>query len=182
MLRTMVGDLEKHAADPGRFLGQMNRRLAAILKQTEEPLYATAFYLVVDVAEKRMRYARAGHPAPLHLRPQAGIVEPLPIPSHAGAALGLFEKADFVTSERSLTAGDRVLLFTDGLVEVTGKSEDDDYGQQRLLAAARQRLQRPVPELLDELIADARAFAGRHEFEDDVCLLAMEVARTAARR
>ena len=178
MLRAMVGDLEMHANDPGRFLSEMNRKLAAILKQIEEPLYATAFYLVADFAAGQMRYAKAGHPAPLHLRCQAGIVEPLPFPSHAGAALGLFEKSEFLTSQRPLTTGDRILLFTDGLFEVTNDA-DEDFGQERLLAAARQRMNLPLPELLDGLIADVRAFAGGNDFSDDVCLLGMEVARTA---
>lgn len=178
MLRAMVGDLEIHAGDPGKFLAEMNHKLAVLLKQVEEPLYATAFYLVADVAAGKMRYAKAGHPAPLHLRRQAGVVEPLPFPGHAGAALGLFEKGDFITSERLLTAGDRILLFTDGLFEVTGPN-DEDYGQEHLLAAVRQRLNLPLPELLDGLIADVRGFAGGNEFEDDVCLLGMEVARTA---
>lgn len=178
MLRAMVGDLEMHAGDPGKFLAEMNHKLAVLLKQVEEPLYATAFYMVADAAAGKMRYAKAGHPAPLHLRRQAGVVEPLPFPGHAGAALGLFEKGDFITSERPLTAGDRILLFTDGLFEVTGPN-DEDYGQEHLLAAARQRLHLPLPELLDGVIADVRAFAGGNEFEDDVCLLGMEVARTA---
>lgn len=177
MLRAMVADLEMHAGDPARFLGEMNQKLAVILKQTEEPLYATAFYMVADVAAGQIRYAKAGHPAPLHLQKQTGKVEPLPFPSHAGAALGLFEKSDFITSQRPLNAGDRILLYTDGLIEVTGDSENDDYGQQRLLAATQQRMNLALPELLDGLIADARAFAGTHEFDDDVCLLGMEVAR-----
>jgi sigma-B regulation protein RsbU (phosphoserine phosphatase) len=177
MLRAMVADLEMHANDPGRFLSEMNRKLAAILKQIKEPLYATAFYLVADVAAGQMRYAKAGHPAPLHLRRQAGVVEPLPSPSHAGAALGLFEKTDFITSQCPLAAGDRILLFTDGLFEVPN-ADDEDYGQERLLAAARQRLDLPLPELMDGLIADVRAFAGGNDFSDDVCLLGMEVART----
>jgi sigma-B regulation protein RsbU (phosphoserine phosphatase) len=177
MLRALVGDMGKHANDPGRFLGEMNRKLAAILKQIEEPLYATAFYLVADVAAGQMRYAKAGHPAPLHLRCQAGVVEPLPFPSHAGAALGLFEKTEFITSQRPLTTGDRILLFTDGLFEVPN-ADDDDFGPERLLAAARERMHLPLPPLLDGLIADVRAFAGGNDFCDDVCLLGMEVART----
>ena len=177
MLRAMIGDLEIHANDPGRFLSEMNRKLAAILKQIEEPLYATAFYMVADVAAGQMRYAKAGHPAPLHLRRQVGIVEPLPFPSHAGAALGLFEKSDFIASQRPLTAGDEILLFTDGLFEVPNAA-DEDFGQERLLAATRQRMNLPLPETMDGLIADVRAFAGGNDFSDDVCLLGMEVART----
>ena len=180
MLRALVGDLEMHAADPGNFLSEMNRKLAAILKQIEEPIYATAIYLVADVAAGQIRYAKAGHPAPLHLRPQAGIAEPLPFPSHAGAALGLFEKGDFITSHRPIAPGDKILLFTDGLFEMPN-AEDEDYGQERLLAAARQRMNLPLPELMDGLIADVRAFAGGEDFCDDVCLLGMEVARTASR-
>ena len=176
MLRALVGDLEMHAHDPGSFLSEMNRKLAAILKQIEEPIYATAFYLVADVAAGKMRYAKAGHPAPLHLRRQAGIVEPLPFPSHAGAALGLFEKSEFITSHRPLAAGDKILLFTDGLFEVPN-AEDEDYGPEHLLAATQERINLPLPELLDGLIADVRAFAGGEEFCDDVCLLGMEVAR-----
>jgi len=177
MLRALVGDLEMHATDPGSFLSEMNRKLAAILKQIEDPIYATAIYLVADVAAGQICYAKAGHPAPLHLRPQAGIVEPLPFPSHAGAALGLFEKGDFITSRRPVAAGDKILLFTDGLFEVPN-AEDEDYGQERLLAAAKQRMHLPLPELLDGLIADVRTFAGDEDFCDDVCLLGMEVART----
>lgn len=179
MLRALVGDLGKHANDPGRFLAEMNRKLAAILKQIEEPLYATAFYMVADVAAGQLRYAKAGHPAPLHLRREAGLVEALPFPSHAGAALGLFEKSDFLTSQRPLTDGDRVLLFTDGLFEVPN-DDDEDYGQERLLAAAQQRMNQPLSELMDGLIADVRAFAGGNDFSDDVCLLGMEIARTGS--
>jgi len=180
MLRALVGDLEIHAKDPGQFLSEMNRKLATILKQTGEPLYATAIYMVADVAAGQLRYAKAGHPAPLLLQPSAGVVAPLPFPSHAGAALGLFEKADFIVSQCPLAVGDRILLFTDGLFEVVNGA-DEDYGQERLLAAARQRIHLPLPVLMDELIRDVRAFAGGHEFTDDVCLLGMEVARTASR-
>ena len=41
-----------------------------------------------------------------------------------------------------------------------------------------QRMNLPLPELLDGLIADVRAFADGNDFSDDVCLLGMEVART----
>ena len=54
-----------------------------------------------------------------------------------------------------------------------------DYGSERLLVAARRRLNLPLAQTLDELLADVRAFAGGNDFSDDVCLLGMEVAPTA---
>ena len=76
-----------------------------------------------------------------------------------------------------LSTGDVVLLFTDGLFEVTGADSLEQYGQQRLLAAARQHMNLPPAELCDALIAGVRAFAGEVTFSDDVCLLSLEVAR-----
>lgn len=180
MLRALVGDLEMHVLDPGGFLLEMNRRLAAILKQIEEPLYATAVYLVADIAAGELRYARAGHPAPLHLQAGTNRVEALPFPGHSGAALGLFEKSEFITCRRPLAAGDRLVLFTDGLYEATNGA-GEEFGLERLLAAARQRVQLPLGELLDGLIAETRAYTEGNEFEDDVCLLGMEIARTVSR-
>lgn len=180
MLRALVGDLEKHVHDPGNFLLEMNRRLAAILKQIEEPLYATAVYLVADVAAGELRYARAGHPAPLHLQGGTDNVEPLPFPHHSGAALGLFEKTEFITCRRTLGAGDRLLLFTDGLYEATD-SAGEEFGQERLLAATRGRVRLPLGELMDGLLGEVRAYTEGNEFDDDVCILGMEVARTGNR-
>lgn len=175
MLRALVGDLAAEAGNPGTFLAEMNHRLTAILKQIGEPLYATAFYLIADIEAGHLRYASAGQPRPLHVQRRAGVVAPLRVPTSAGAALGLFADARYLTCECELAPEDLVLLFTDGLIEVTG-NQDEEYGQERLLAAARQRIQLPLARLVDELIEDARRFSGDHEFSDDVCLLGMEAA------
>jgi phosphoserine phosphatase RsbU/P len=176
MVRALLDNTAPRAADPGQFLSEMNRRLGALLKPTGSPMFATAFYLVADVAAGRLRYATAGHPSPLHLQRGAGQAAPLRVPSHAGAALGLFDEAAYVTSECPLAARDVVLLFTDGLFEVAGADSPEQYGQQRLLAAARQHITLPLSDLCDALIAEVRAFAGGAAFDDDVCLLSLEVA------
>jgi len=176
MLRALVGDLAGEAECPERFLSSMNQRLTAILKQIGETLFATAFYMVVDVSSGGLRYARAGHPPPLHLRRRAAVVEPLPFPKQAGPALGLFTRADYVMCERKLAPEDLLLLFTDGLFEVTNTA-GDEFGAERLLEAARRRMRLPMVDVVEGLIEDIRGFCGAEEFTDDVCLLGVEVAR-----
>lgn len=177
MLRALVGDLAGVAGHPDRFLSAMNQRLNTLLKEVGETLFATAFYMIADVGSGKLRYARAGHPPPLHLRRGAGQAEALPFPKSAGPALGLFADACYLACERELAAGDLLLLFTDGLFEVTDP-DGDEFGDARLLDAARQRMHLPLVEVVDGLIEDVRGFCGGDAFTDDVCLLGVEVAPT----
>jgi serine phosphatase RsbU (regulator of sigma subunit) len=70
-------------------------------------------------------------------------------------------------------------LFTDGLYEVDNDAHEE-YGQERLLAAVRARHKLPTERLLDELLDDVHRFSSAQEFEDDVCLVAMEIAMLGA--
>jgi sigma-B regulation protein RsbU (phosphoserine phosphatase) len=167
MVRGLVEELRPAARDPGLFLTGINRGLFDILRTVEEPLFATAFYLVADAGRGELRYANAGHPAPLGF---AGEVAPLP--TEAGPALGLFADGAYRTTTQP--AAHRVVLFTDGLFEVVGPHEEE-FGQDRLLAAARRHAALPAAALLDQLLQEARQFSAAGEFADDVCLLAVEV-------
>jgi len=177
IVRALVDYATPRAGDPGRFLARMNQRLTVLLKPAENPLFATAFYLVVDVADGRLRYATAGHPPPLHLQCRRGLVAPLPIPAQAGPALGLFRDASFASGECVLASGDIILLFTDGLFEVTNADGEEEYGRERLLAATQRHMLLPPAELCDALIAEVRTFAGGAALSDDVCLLSVEAAQ-----
>jgi phosphoserine phosphatase RsbU/P len=174
MLRALLDDLAPRQPHPGHFLSEMNHKLAVMLKQTEGPLFATAYYLVVDAANGRMLCANAGHPPPLHLQRRSGVVSRLASPKCTGPALGLFSDSVYPVCEFPLAPEDVVLLFTDGLFEVVDANGEQDYGQERLLAAARQRLNLPLVRLCDELIGEVRNYSGATEFADDVCLVAME--------
>jgi serine phosphatase RsbU (regulator of sigma subunit) len=176
--RGLIEELLPTAVDPGRFLSQLNHSLMAILKRTRTPMFATAFFLVADVESGQMSFANAGHPSPLHLQREAGIAEALRgAAAGAGPALGVFDDFEYSTQQCPLAERDLIVLFTDGLVEVT--RGDDEYGEERLLDAVQRRQHLPATPLLDELLAEIRAFAGNRLFEDDVCLVGMEVISTS---
>lgn len=174
MLRAMVVDLLAHMDDPGLFLEEMNRNLRGILKQTESPMFATACCVVADVEQGTLRYANAAHEHPIRLQSAAGNAEPLAMGLGSGPALGLFEDAAFPTHECGFRTNDRLLFYTDGLIELSSADSPEGFGLQRLLRAAHECMGLALPQLCDELIRRVRTFAGGHEFEDDVCVVAME--------
>jgi sigma-B regulation protein RsbU (phosphoserine phosphatase) len=186
LVTAIVHALVDHAAprvmDPGKFLAKVNQRLTALVKPAEGLLFATAFYLVVDSGIGRIQYACAGHPAPLHLRCRRGTAGLMALPPGPGPALGIFRNAVYTSAETPLEDGDIILLYTDGLFEVTDLEGLEEYGRERLLGAARRNLHLPPSNLCDALIADVRAFAGSSELSDDVCLLSVEAVRVGTKQ
>ena len=176
IMRGLVEELMPVAGDPAKFLGELNRSLQTILRRTREPFLATAFYMVVSVTAAEARFASAGHPSPIRAQRSQGRVELLKsCDARHGPALGLFERPIYPAGRCPIAADDLWLLYTDGIFEATDAKEE--FGQNRLLAAVRQKLRYPTQRLLDSLTQDVRSFAGAREFEDDVCLVGMDVVR-----
>jgi sigma-B regulation protein RsbU (phosphoserine phosphatase) len=139
-------------------------------------MFASAFYLVADVASGQVCFANAGHPSPLHVRRSELVVESLYANNQAGSALGLFEDSVYPTVRRKVAADDLVVLYTDGLYEVYDVN-GQQYGEERLLAALRKRIHLPCTELFDEVLKEMQQFSHTNTFADDVCLVGMEIAR-----
>ncbi len=176
IVRGLVEEVHSLTLEPGKFLTEINRSLCAILKQTLTPLFASAFYMVLDVGRGEARYANAGHPAPFHVRRDtAGTVETFP---HArnSPALGIIENSVYTNSRKPVASGDLLVFFTDGIYEVEG-ADGVYYDMNLLHAAVQRRIRQPCGELFDGLLAEIRRFASGGEFQDDVCLVGAEITR-----
>lgn len=177
IIRGLVEELRLWAPDAGRFLTQINHGLVSILRQTKMPIFATAFYLVVDVGRGEVRYSTAGHPSALCVRRQGATVDALDFNDvHPGPALGVFDDSVFPSVRLPVGAGDALLLYTDGIFEVASP-QGEHFGLERFVATVLQRAHQPTSDLLDGVIADVRQFAGGAEFVDDVCMVGVDVAR-----
>ncbi|HMP81429.1 MAG TPA: SpoIIE family protein phosphatase, partial [Verrucomicrobiota bacterium] len=176
MIRALVEELKPLAGEPGQFLTKLNSELRAILQHTGTPLITTAFHLVADASTGAVRYANAGHPKPLHINRAAKSVATLKNSKpKSQPALGIFPDAQYETSETRLAPGDLVMLFTDGLYEVHSAGQEL-YTQEMLTAGVQKRLRHNTPQLFDKLLAEVREFAEGHVFDDDVCIVGMELA------
>ena len=175
MIRALVEELKPTAGDPGQFMTKLNRDLHAILRHTGSPLLTTAFYMVADCRNARLRFANAGHPKPL--LGHRDISQVLPLVNASGKsqpALGLFPDAVYESSEAPLKSNDFVMLFTDGLYEVQNAA-GELYSQSMLIGGVQQRIKLPTPRIFDELLAEIKTYSQGTGFTDDVCLVGMEV-------
>ena len=174
MIRALSEELKPLARDPGNYLRKLNYDLCSILKNTGSPMLTTAFYFVADWQTGTLRFSNAGHPKPLIIRRSINKVETLANASGRGQpALGLFEDPPYITTESTISPGDFLMLFTDGLYEVQGENEEL-YSQERLLLDVRNLIVHPPGILFDELLAVIRSFAVGGMFDDDVCLVGMD--------
>jgi serine phosphatase RsbU (regulator of sigma subunit) len=106
--------------------------------------------------------------------------EPLPRPaSKFHPVLGIFAEAEYQGFSCKLCEGDTVLLFTDGLFEVSGNNSQF-FDQAGLLECVRQRINLRGEELCRQLVEEVQQFAGGEDFADDVCLIAVEFDHLAS--
>jgi sigma-B regulation protein RsbU (phosphoserine phosphatase) len=175
ILRTLVEDLRVYATNPAKFLQELNRGISRILKHTHLSIFVSALYLMADIARGELHYANAGHPTPLWVHRYRRSAEPLPLHGwKPDPVLGIFGDAEYHSASSQLCAGDILLLFTDGLFEVQG-ADEQYYDQLQLLKSVSQRVDLRAEELCRQLVAEVRKFAASKDFEDDVCLIAIEV-------
>jgi serine phosphatase RsbU (regulator of sigma subunit) len=154
--------------NPGDVLQAMNHRLMELVEER----FVTAFYAVYDRRTRAIRYASAGHPAPLHFRAATGTVVPL---TARGLMLGVLADERYFEQDAVLDPGDRVLFFTDGLVEARNEI-GELFGTDRLAASVAEHGRRPAAELLRAVLGSQRAFSGTATLTDDLTAVVLEVA------
>ena len=177
IVRALVEELTELSDNPGLLLGQLNRDLRAILKQSGTPLFTTAFYFVLDLTTLEILYANAGHPKPFLIHRASGQVEQLENEDRKSRPpLGLLDGSTYPTTRAQILPNDLIMLFTDGLYDVEGPYETL-FGPDWLLSEVRKRTQLSAGTLFDDLLSEIKMASDNGQFADDVCLVGVEVAR-----
>jgi sigma-B regulation protein RsbU (phosphoserine phosphatase) len=177
LIRGVVEESCIQIDDPGRVLGEINRGLMPIVRETGQPVFATAFYGVIDLAASSLTYANAGHPPPFHVRPGRDKAMTLALPDPEPAA-GLIEGFTYSHRECEFRPGDKLLAYTDGVVEAVN-SEGKMFGEDRLRALVEQHPGGSCAECVDLIVRQVSEFTGRNDFDDDICIVAAEFAAKA---
>ncbi|MCW1884160.1 SpoIIE family protein phosphatase [Luteolibacter flavescens] len=173
MLRGLLEKQRSSAADPSAFLHGLNNGLHAILDRAGATMFATAFYAVLDLGEGTLRYASAGHPGGIATGP-GGVQQLASGKKQKGPGLGLIARADYPAGEIPLKGVHRLLLFTDGILEAENP-DGEPFLEKRLMETAGGCHGGTLEELLDLVLNRVLQYSDSHHFDDDVCLLGVEV-------
>lgn len=174
ILRTLLQDFAHEATGPAALLGVVNTHFHDVVRQSNEFLFVSAFYLVIDVEKQTATYASAGHPAPLLAEGCRKNVAPLIEDLRDNPALGLFAEREYRQWSQSITGGDVFLLFTDGLYEATN-AQGEEFGQDRMAAILATARTRPAAEITAALVTAVHDFLGPAPLTDDLCLVTVRV-------
>jgi phosphoserine phosphatase RsbU/P len=131
--------------------------------------YFTMTYGMIEPSTGKGRIVRAGHPFPLLLRAD-GTVE---FVRTEGYAVGLFPGADVASEEIVLAPGDRLFLYSDGLMD-SANPAGQSYGARRMEETLKACKDKPLSEAVESVRKDLVAWRGSDSFVDDVSLLAVE--------
>jgi phosphoserine phosphatase RsbU/P len=148
---------------PQDAIRELNRRF-----QSKDDRYFTMIYGMFDTRSSILRMAQAGHPGPIlfgkNCQPE--------ILGAGGMPVGLWSEIDFDCFEVPVRAGDRLLLYSDGVTECVNR-KGEAFSEQRLLAYLADAPP-SLDQLLDGLLEEIRNWHAGIESGDDVSLLAIE--------
>jgi sigma-B regulation protein RsbU (phosphoserine phosphatase) len=164
--KTLFEAVAAREGDPGAAMAEVNRGLGA---ENESGMYVTAVLGVLDTESGEVSLALAGHEPPV-LLPATGA--PGPVKAEGGPVLGLLDGAAYPLNRLRLSAGQALVLYTDGVSEARNPA-DELFESQRLVAALSPLDRSSARAVTDGLLAAVRAFAGRAPQSDDITILTL---------
>jgi phosphoserine phosphatase RsbU/P len=165
-LQAAVRAFAQETVAPSSICNSVNRLLC---RNMAPGRFATFCFARIDVAGRRITFSNAGHNPPLLVRADGG-VEPL---SGGGMVLGVFPENTYEQAELPLKPGDRLVFYTDGITEARDTA-GEEYGDERLAAAAVKHRGLDADRMKDALIEDVTRF-NNGTFEDDATLIVVGV-------
>lgn len=149
-----------------------------IFHNTPSDRFVTFFWAKFFHEERRLRYINAGHNPPLLLRSGSTEVHEL---REGGMILGVVPTVTpYAETDIQLEEDDLLVCFTDGITEAFNDNEEE-YGEQRLIAQMIASRDRTPNEILNDIISDVNRFSN-HVQADDFTLIVIKGTPTSRPR
>ncbi len=164
--RTLLKGAAIGSLEPGEVLGEVNRLLE---EDNNVTMFVTMFYAVFDPANGQLAYANGGHNSPLIIHVDGSSTV---LPQTGGIALGVMPDIRYEQNVISLSPGEILVLYTDGVTEAMNEQEEE-FGMKRLcriFAGARSNDAKKANQAVFEAV---HAFTGEIPQSDDITCLTL---------
>jgi len=149
---------------PADLCAKLNRTVSS---NTDSDRFISFFCGVLDAQAGMLNYSNAGHNSPILMRADGSVLRL----ERGGVVLGPLPEAEYENGEISINAGDRLILFTDGVTEAQD-DHGEEFGEQRLIELLFRYRELNAVSLKDR-ITDALAAFGSGRLHDDLTLLVL---------
>lgn len=131
-------------------------------------IFFTGIIIDIYLEEKKIIYASAGHPAQCLIKKGELILL-----NRTGRAVSIAKEINCKNVEMEFAAGNRILLFTDGLYEEFNKDREE-FGEERIFEALNKHSSLPLSETIKIIKADLDDFIKDSELNDDITIIGIE--------
>lgn len=152
---------------PGVVATRLNQKFPIDMETGQ---FFTLMYGLLNIPEKSLRFVSAGHPGIAYL-PHNSDAKILESP---GLPIGIMDTAQYQEQSLTLHPGDRIVLYSDGVVEAANQ-EGEQLGKDGLARAFLKNRNRQLQESVARVIQDLGSWCGCNHFSDDVTMLALEI-------
>lgn len=167
MLKVFFSLYGKDVLSPQLLFDLLNQEFFSYLNSGE---YFTSFYGIYFVDEKKFVYTNANHPAPLLLRTKNGEIIPL---NSEGFFVGVFKDSVFEEKEVFLEKGDRILFYTDGVIEAKNEHRQE-FGEAQLRKVYRECKDMEIDRTIQHIRDKVMDFS-HDNIEDDIAMVIIEI-------
>ena len=162
--KTIIKDLAESGMPVNEIFTRANEKLC---ENNESGMFVTAWMGILDITTGNLQFANAGHNPPLLKRANGGFEY---LKTRAGFVLAGMEGVRYRAGELTLSPGDRLFLYTDGVPEATN-TENKLYGEDRLITFMNQNATVDAVTLLPALKSNIDEFVGEAPQFDDITML-----------
>lgn len=131
--------------------------------------YMTMILVVLDTLTGELRFTSAGHTPPILLRG----TERIELSDAGGVPIAIMDDAEYEEGRCQLSPGDRLYLFSDGLIEEFQPGGHEQFGTERIEASLKAGASKGLAEAIESTVKALSAWSGVSTFTDDVTLVAI---------
>lgn len=173
MLQASLRTQADGRTSPAAMMGTIN---ALACQRDTTGQFATFFLAAVHEPSMRLSFTNAGHNFPVLLRADGSRV----LLETGGIIVGMMDGVHYGEEQLVLAAGDRLVLYTDGVTEAANGA-GEMFGEERLYAClASLPADQPASAIVDAVLGEVRRFLAGMEAGDDITIMAVRVLEEGA--